>query len=248
LVNLSHTRLFDVVADDFDAAPVFHFLSVSWEGTQLELAIAIRMRTQQLSNALSIPNWSDTPKDSIHHGVRAFVNREVAPVVVAWLFVDPDLVESLCGIGTGAAIPVNQMLIDTAIKSNDKAAAMMVQWSFGQSMQLGISPTPGMQPIGIGRHIMSSNPLAVDLQACANYLGGDEAAQAVTAPAAMILAGQDKMTPLKAGKAVAEKLNAQTHVLNDYGHMLPIEAPKKVLHLLRDFIQNIETQNAVMRK
>jgi len=160
----------------------------------------------------------------------------------------PDLVESLCGIGTGAAIPVNQMLIDTAIKSNDKAAAMMVQWSFGQSMQLGISPTPGMQPIGIGRHIMSSNPLAVDLQACANYLGGDEAAQAVTAPAAMILAGQDKMTPLKAGKAVAEKLNAQTHVLNDYGHMLPIEAPKKVLHLLRDFIQNIETQNAVMRK
>lgn len=152
----------------------------------------------------------------------------------------PERVKSLTGIGSAAAIPVNQMLIDTARQSTVKAADMMLQWGFGHKMHLGISPTPGMQPIAVGRQIMANNPLAVDLQCCADYQGGDQAVASITCPAAMILAGQDKMTPAKAGKAVAEKLNAHTIMLSDYGHMLPIEAPKKVLHDLRDFIQSVE--------
>ena len=148
----------------------------------------------------------------------------------------PDKVKSLVGVGTGLAIPVNPMLIETAQKSSTKAADMMLQWGFGQAIHMGVSPTPGMQPIAIGRHIMSNNPLAIDLQACANYDGGLAAAQSIHKPSLMILAGQDKMTPLKAGQAAAQALDAQVVVLQEFGHMLPIEAPKQVLHALRDFI------------
>ena len=148
----------------------------------------------------------------------------------------PDKVDSLVGVGTGAAIPVNPALIETALKSPTSAAEMMLQWGFGQAIHMGVSPTPGMQPIAVGRRIMSRNPLAVDLQACANYQGGLAAAQEISKPSMMVLAGKDKMTPLKAGKAAAQALNAQITVLNEYGHMLPLEAPKQVLHALRDFI------------
>lgn len=148
----------------------------------------------------------------------------------------PQRVKSLIGVGTAAAIPVNPMLIETAKKSSVKAAEMMLQWGFGSQMHMGVSPTPGMQPIAIGRQIMGANPLAVDLQSCADYLAGDTAVTNITCPCAMILAGQDKMTPLKAGLKVADSLAAELTVLKEYGHMLPMEAPKKVLHALREFI------------
>lgn len=152
----------------------------------------------------------------------------------------PAALKSLTGIGTAAAIPVNPMLIETAHKSAAKAADMMLQWGFGPKTHLGASSIPGMQPIAVGRKIMSDNPLAVDLQCCADYQGGESALMQVKVPTAMILAGQDKMTPLKAGKAVAQTLNAQLTVLLDYGHMLPIEAPKQVLAALREFIASVK--------
>lgn len=152
----------------------------------------------------------------------------------------PNVVKSLTGIGTAAAIPVNPMLIETAKKSAVNAAEMMLQWGFGSQMHMGVSPTPGMQPIAIGRQIMANNPLAADLQSCADYSGGNDALSYIESPTAMILAGKDKMTPLKAGLAVVDNLNAQLTVLKGYGHMLPIEAPKQVLLALREFIVGVE--------
>lgn len=152
----------------------------------------------------------------------------------------PNLVTSLTGIGTAAAIPVNPMLIETAQKSSMKAANMMLQWGFGGATHMGASAIPGMQPIAIGRQIMGNNPLAADLQSCADYAGGEHVLSQVAVPSAMILASQDKMTPLKAGLAVAENLNARLTVLKGFGHMLPIEAPKQVLAALREFVVGVE--------
>lgn len=148
----------------------------------------------------------------------------------------PQRVKSLVGVGTANSIPVNPMLIETAEEYPAEAADIMLQWGFGPRMHMGISPTPGMQPIAIGMKIMSANPLAADLHCCDEYLSGDAAAAKVTAPCLMILGAQDRMTPLKFGLAAAEILRAQTVVLQDCGHMLPIEAPDRVLAALRDFI------------
>ncbi len=153
----------------------------------------------------------------------------------------PERVLSLTGIGTAAAIPVNSALIETAQKSARQAALMMLQWGFGPKIHLGLSPIPGMQPIALGLQVMSNNPLAVDLACCAAYQGGAAACDVIaqlepTLPVAMILGGNDKMTPIKAGRAAAVALNAQLHELTDAGHMLPVEAPREVLTVLRGFI------------
>ena len=158
---------------------------------------------------------------------------------------NPDRVLSLCAIGTAAAIPVNQALIDTAKESSAKAAHMMVNWGFGPQAHNGRSAVPGMQPIAIGRAIMSRNPLAVDLQACADYTAGADAVASLgNIPGACILADKDKMTPLKAGLKLAEGMGVKPVIISGYGHMLPIEAPKKTLEALRAFISSIQNQAA----
>ena len=153
----------------------------------------------------------------------------------------PELVKSLTGIGSAAAIPVNPALIKASLESAGQAAEMLLEWGFGQGSQLGMSAIPGMQPIAIGRQIMANNPLAADLQACADYLNGAEVASSLDVPAQMILAEQDRLTPIKAGKAVAEQLGAPWVVIKGYGHMLPIEAPKQVLLLLQELIGSMES-------
>lgn len=151
----------------------------------------------------------------------------------------PEKLLSITGIGTAAAIPVNPALIETAEVAPAKAADMMLQWGFGPAAQYGISAVPGMQPIAIGRQIMSNNPLGVDLTACANYDAGATIAEKLDIPCSLILAGKDKMTPLKAGKALAAAMNAQVTVLPQHGHMLPVEAPKECLQALRGFISSL---------
>ncbi len=151
----------------------------------------------------------------------------------------PQRVKSLTGIGTAGAIPVNPALIEAAQESAGKAAEMLLQWGFGNRSHLGMSAVPGMQPIAIGRQIMSKNPLAADLQACANYTSGNEVASKLDIPSYLIFASEDRLTPLKAGKILAQNLKAEYSVIENYGHMLPIEAPRRCLHRLRESIASL---------
>lgn len=104
---------------------------------------------------------------------------------------------------------------------------------------MGRSAVPGMQPIAIGRAIMAANPLAADLQACADYTGGAAVAKSLTMPRHCILASADKMTPLRAGKQLAADMGCEAVVIENYGHMLPLEAPKQTLIALRNFLESL---------
>jgi pimeloyl-ACP methyl ester carboxylesterase len=153
----------------------------------------------------------------------------------------PELLKSITGVGTAGTIPVNPALIDAAAKSAGAAAEMLLMWGFGPDAQYGISAVPGMQPIAIGRQIMARNPLHADLVACGAYHNGSAVAKAIDVPAQLILARKDKLTPMKTGLAFAEELGARATVIERYGHMLPIEAPRQTLQKLRELIGSLET-------
>jgi pimeloyl-ACP methyl ester carboxylesterase len=153
----------------------------------------------------------------------------------------PQLLKSITGVGTAGAIPVNPALIDAAKNSAGAAAEMLLMWGFGPDAQFGVSAVPGMQPIAIGRQIMARNPLHADLVACAEYKNGSEVAKSIEVPSQLILARKDRLTPLKAGMAFAEELGARVTVVERYGHMLPIEAPRQTLQKLRELIGALES-------
>ena len=152
----------------------------------------------------------------------------------------PELLKSITGVGTAGAIPVNPALIDAAANSAGAAAEMLLMWGFGPDAQFGISAVPGMQPIAIGRQIMARNPLYEDLVACNNYREGSAVAKSIDLPSQLILARKDLLTPVKAGIAFAEELNASVTIIERYGHMLPIEAPRQTLQKLRELIGGLE--------
>ncbi len=154
----------------------------------------------------------------------------------------PDRIRAVSFIGCAAAIPVNEHLL--ALAASDQAAAVdaMLTWGFGEAYQFGHSHVPGQAPIGIGWQIMCNNPLHADLLACQTYTNGEKAAKQITAPAQLILAKNDRMTPIKMGQSLRSQLpNVSTQIaLENVGHMIPIEAPEHCLAELRRFITAIK--------
>lgn len=153
----------------------------------------------------------------------------------------PARTRSLSIVAAGHAIPVNPALLDMARDNREAAVDAMLTWGFGDDYQIGLSEVPGQAPIAIGHRIMSANPLHVDLNSSNDYQNGLEAAAGVSSPAQLILARQDKMTPLKGGLALRDALPnvRDLTVLEGVGHMLPIEAPREVLKNLARFITSL---------
>jgi len=48
------------------------------------------------------------------------------------------------------------------------------------------------------------------------------------------------MTPKREGLKLAQDLNTQAQVVEESGHMLPMEAPKQSLKIMKTFIQSVE--------
>ncbi len=151
----------------------------------------------------------------------------------------PGSVAKLAMIAGALAIPVNDWLVNNARDNQDKAIAAMMAWGFGLPGAFHDNSVPGMSHVNFGTSLMRANAtgtLHADLSACQAYDQGEEAAALVACPVLCILAEKDKMTPIKAGRAMADALNAETIVeVPGAGHMLPAEEPKAVNQALRAF-------------
>jgi pimeloyl-ACP methyl ester carboxylesterase len=152
----------------------------------------------------------------------------------------PDKLRSVSFIASGLATPVNPALIDSAENNPEAAIAMMVGWGFGPAGHLHQGPIPGNSMLAGGLKVMRGNvpnELATDLRACDAYKNGKDAASNVAGPIQVILAGMDRMAPRNAGMELVEHLaDPQLTIIDESGHMIPLEAPNRTRLLLRDFI------------
>ncbi len=151
----------------------------------------------------------------------------------------PEKVRSVSFIASGLATPVNPGLIDAAENDPDSAVAMMLSWGFGHAGHFHQGPIPGNSMIAGGRKIMGGNSdgLASDFKACDAYKNGKAAAAEITVPHQVILAGTDRMAPRKAGMELVDALaNPEFHIIQESGHMVPIEALNECRLLLKNFI------------
>ncbi|MEO0342161.1 MAG: alpha/beta hydrolase [Pseudomonadota bacterium] len=151
----------------------------------------------------------------------------------------PDFVQKIVFIATALAIPVNDMLLGLAENKEPAAIAAMTDWGHGANAHHHDHTMPGMTHLYFGHQLMAANErgaLHADLKACADYVDGPKAAATLTVPALAILAHQDKMTPIKAGRALAAATNAQTIEIPHSGHMMPSEVPEDVNAALKTFL------------
>jgi len=151
----------------------------------------------------------------------------------------PSKISSVTFVATAAAIPANPALIEMAEKNPEKAFDLMVSWGSGTSAHAHDNSVPGVSLIDAGIRVMGLNApdaLATDLRSCASYENGVAAAQKLACPSLCIFAKEDKMTPVKAGRVLADNLGSnELHILDGVGHTLPLEKPQELNRLIKNF-------------
>src|SRR3954471_3493309 len=139
-------------------------------------------------------------------------------------------VRALALLGVAERMPVHSDLLALAAANDSKAIAMVIGWGFGSHR--GASAAPGLWQIGTGLKLMrQARPgvLANDLAACNAWAGTPD----IRCPTILILGASDRMTPAKAGRALAGRIpGARTVVLKGSGHMMMVEEPDAVTDAL----------------
>ena len=96
---------------------------------------------------------------------------------------------------------------------------------------------PGLWLMGGGERLLERSQPGVlhrDLAACNAYGGAPAAAEAVSCPTLLVLGADDKMTPAKAGRKLADMIpGAQVAAIAGSGHMMMTEQPDDTLDALK---------------
>ncbi len=156
----------------------------------------------------------------------------------------PRKLRSVSFIASGLATPVNPALIESAQRKPEAAVAMMMSWGFGSAGHFHQGPIPGNSMLAGGKKVMRGNApngLSADLQACDAYRNGEIAAASIRCPRQIILGGRDRMAPRRAGMALVSALagehgDPELDIIEQSGHMVPLEAPDECRKLLKNFI------------
>jgi pimeloyl-ACP methyl ester carboxylesterase len=154
----------------------------------------------------------------------------------------PDRISHLVLIAGAMAIPVNEVLLDMSEQALEKAIAMLTSFGHGSEAHKYDHSLPGHSFIGFGERLMAVNnrdALKADFTACNSYSNGSAAAAKIGQPTLCLLAQKDRNTPIKFGKMMAEAIDDCTvAIMNNAGHMLPVERPLEVNAAMRDFLAN----------
>jgi len=143
-------------------------------------------------------------------------------------------IKKLVFVGGSNKMPVHPDLIELAQNGHSDAVKLMMKWGYEGSKKF-IGGNPVEKIIQSPRDI--SEILAIDLNACNNYLNGSEAAKVINLPSMLIFGELDKMVNLEAGKKFSNLIkNSTTHVIKGCGHMIMIEKAFEMREKILEFL------------
>jgi pimeloyl-ACP methyl ester carboxylesterase len=155
----------------------------------------------------------------------------------------PERVTALALLGAGLQMKVSAELLRDTAEDLPRAVNFITAYGHGRPAQLGLAPTPGNWMMGSSSALLaacSAEVLHRDFALCDAWDGTAAAAQ-VRCPTLVVAGAGDRMTPARAGKALAAAVpGARYELLPGAGHMLPVEAPRALLKLLSDFLRTAE--------
>jgi pimeloyl-ACP methyl ester carboxylesterase len=155
--------------------------------------------------------------------------------IAQWMaLAQPERVVGLVLIGTAAKLRVAPALLEVVRNEPQLAIETIVTWSFGPQApddirQLGIQALTGVDPA----------VLYGDLVACDRF-DIRHRLDEIGAPALVIGATEDRLTPLWFAHYLAENLpRAELQVVEGAGHMMALERPEEVTSAVRTFVDGL---------
>ena len=152
----------------------------------------------------------------------------------------PDRVRALALLGAAPRMPVHPDLLAAAEADDHLAFELVTDWAHGDSGHLGGARAPGLWLMGGGERLLERAAPGVlyrGLAACNAYEDAPARAAAVTCPTLLVLGSDDRMTPARAGRKLAEAIpGARVELVADSGHMLMTEKPDQTLDALKTIL------------
>ena len=150
-------------------------------------------------------------------------------------------VERAVLLGVGYPMAVGDALLAAAAANERAAIDMITLFGHGHASRLGRNPVAGISVVNAAAALIARaapGVLHADLAACHAWRGAEEAAGALGPGRARIIAGtEDRMTPMRATRRLAEILGAEITVIDDGGHMLMSERAEATLEAMREALR-----------
>ena len=151
-----------------------------------------------------------------------------------------EAVAAIALLGAAPAMPVHPDLLSAAEANSHLAFDLVTSWGHGPAGHLGGNLAPGLWLMAGGERLLETakpGVLFTDLRACADYDDGMASAAAVACPALLVLGAEDRMTPARAGRKLAEAISgARVEVIPGCGHMMMAEKPDQTLDALKTLL------------
>lgn len=146
-------------------------------------------------------------------------------------------------IGAGETLRVNPGLLADTLKRPLNAHRFIAAFGHGTGAHFGGAESPGLWMLGATMALLDRcepQVLHRDFAAC-NEWEGKDSAPGVNCPTLVVSGAKDRMTPPRAGRALADRIGdgngrADFITVTDAGHMLMAEAPGAVTRCLRRFL------------
>jgi pimeloyl-ACP methyl ester carboxylesterase len=220
--------------------PARYFARHGWRVVALDLPGHGRSQGEALTSIAQMADWLAQVIDAVSPNQQASVVGHSMGSLVAMSLAarHANKVQKLALLGTSAPMPVADVLLNAALDNDQAAIDMTNTWSHSARGSLGSSQNPGVSNLHIGERLLQQAGAGVfhtDLAAC-NGFTADGLAE-VKQPTLVIIGDEDKMTPPRAGLAVADQLpNVQQRRLAGCGHSMLSEQPNQVLDELAAFL------------
>ena len=220
--------------------PARYFARHGWRVVALDLPGHGRSQGQALTSIAQMADWLAQVIDAVSPNQQASVVGHSMGSLVAMSLAarHANKVQKLALLGTSAPMPVADVLLNAALDNDQAAIDMTNTWSHSARGSLGSSQNPGVSNLHTGERLLQQAGAGVfhtDLAAC-NGFTADGLAE-VKQPTLVIIGDEDKMTPPRAGLAVADQLpHVQQRRLAGCGHSMLSEQPNQVLDELAAFL------------
>ena len=220
--------------------PARYFARHGWRVVALDLPGHGRSQGQAVTSIAQMADWLAQVIDAVSPNQQASVVGHSMGSLVAMSLAarHANKVQKLALLGTSAPMPVADVLLNAALDNDQAAIDMTNTWSHSARGSLGSSQNPGVSNLHIGERLLQQAGAGVfhtDLAAC-NGFTADGLAE-VKQPTLVIIGDEDKMTPPRAGLAVADQLpHVQQRRLAGCGHSMLSEQPNQVLDELAAFL------------
>ena len=200
-----------------------------------------RSKGTALSTIEKMAGWLNAALDALGLEQAALAGHSMGSLVALQCAAShPKRVAKLALLGVASTMPVHPDLLAAAKDNDHLAFDLIVSWAHGRTGHLGGIRAPGLWLMGGGERLLERTRAGVlhrDLAACNAYGAAVTQASKIGVPSLLVLGDQDRMTPAKSGRKLAEMIpDARVEVIADCGHMMMTEKPDQTLDALKSFL------------